>query len=393
MRGLEDRVAADVIDISAGRDADAADLRGKRVAEVVAVEVQRRDHVEIRRAREHLLERDIGDGVLDHNARAGLALRNFAPRAAVNFHRAEFILREFVRPVAERALGKFHDVALVDDREALALLLDGVFQRSAHEPLGAGLRDGLDADADGLRRVMCETDLLVFLREILSEEFESLHGLLAAGLEINPGVNVLGVLTENHHLHFLRMLHRGRHAGEPLHGAQAHIEIEHLAQRDIQRADAAADRRRERPLDADEKFLERSDGVIGQPRIESLERFLACEDFHPGDLAGAAVRLFHRRIEDAHARSPDVRPGAVAADERDDRMIGDGQLAALDGHFFAGGNGAGLVWHEVFFFEIGARENAQNIREVERALRFRAAPGWIKSRAESSHLSDAWEQR
>ena len=79
VRGFEDGVAGDVIDIAAGRDADAADLRGERVAEVIAVEVQRGDDIEIFGAREHLLQRDVGDGVLDDDALAG----SFAPRAAV----------------------------------------------------------------------------------------------------------------------------------------------------------------------------------------------------------------------------------------------------------------------------------------------------------------------
>jgi hypothetical protein len=87
--GLEDGVAGDVVDVAAGGDADAADLRRQRVAQVVAVQVERGDDVEIRRARQHLLERDVGDGVLDHDARAGLALGNLAPRAAVDLHRAE----------------------------------------------------------------------------------------------------------------------------------------------------------------------------------------------------------------------------------------------------------------------------------------------------------------
>ena len=37
---LEDGVAGDVVDVAAGRDADAADLRRERVGEVVAVEVR-----------------------------------------------------------------------------------------------------------------------------------------------------------------------------------------------------------------------------------------------------------------------------------------------------------------------------------------------------------------
>ena len=74
VRRLEDGVAGDVVDVAAGRDADAADLRRERVGEVVAVEVQRRDDVELLRAREHLLERDVGDGVLDEEHLLPLAV-------------------------------------------------------------------------------------------------------------------------------------------------------------------------------------------------------------------------------------------------------------------------------------------------------------------------------
>ena len=49
VRGLEDRVAGLVVDVAAGRDADAADLRRQRVGQVVAVQVQRGDDVEVLR--------------------------------------------------------------------------------------------------------------------------------------------------------------------------------------------------------------------------------------------------------------------------------------------------------------------------------------------------------
>ena len=47
---LEDAVAGDVVDVGARGDADAADLGGQRVGEVVAVEVGGGDDVELRRA-------------------------------------------------------------------------------------------------------------------------------------------------------------------------------------------------------------------------------------------------------------------------------------------------------------------------------------------------------
>ena len=89
MRRFENGVAGDVIDIAAGRDADAADLRGERVAQVIAIQIQRGDDIEIFRPRQHLLQRDVRDRVLDHDAGARFALGNFAPRAAIDFFRAE----------------------------------------------------------------------------------------------------------------------------------------------------------------------------------------------------------------------------------------------------------------------------------------------------------------
>src|SRR5262245_11078865 len=47
MRRFENGVAGEVVDVSTGRDADAADLRRERVRQVVAVEVRRRDDVEV----------------------------------------------------------------------------------------------------------------------------------------------------------------------------------------------------------------------------------------------------------------------------------------------------------------------------------------------------------
>ena len=52
---LEDGDAGLVVDVRAGRDADAADGRGERVGDVVAVEVEGRDDVVLGRPRQDLL--------------------------------------------------------------------------------------------------------------------------------------------------------------------------------------------------------------------------------------------------------------------------------------------------------------------------------------------------
>ena len=130
---------------------------------------------------------------------------------------------------------------------------------------------------------------------------------------------------------FSGALHRRRHALEPAHRAQAHVQIQHLAQRDVQRADAAADRRGQRALDRHQVFAAGGDGLVRQPGVEQVVRLLAGVHLHPVDLALAAVGLLHGCIDDAHRGAPDVRAGAVAFDERDDRLVGNVELAVLDG--------------------------------------------------------------
>ena len=120
MGGLEDAVAGDVVDVGAGGDADAADLRRQRVGQVVAVEVHRGDHVELGGTGEHLLQGDVGDGVLDEDLVAGVAAAVVPADGDVG----ELLPHELVAPVAERALGELHDVALVHERDALAALRD-----------------------------------------------------------------------------------------------------------------------------------------------------------------------------------------------------------------------------------------------------------------------------
>ena len=63
--GLKDGVARGVVDVAARRDANAADASGQRVADVIAVEVHGGDDRVLGRAREDLLQKGIGDRVLD----------------------------------------------------------------------------------------------------------------------------------------------------------------------------------------------------------------------------------------------------------------------------------------------------------------------------------------
>ena len=168
--------------------------------------------------------------------------------------------------------------------------------------------------------------------------FEKLQKFLRFGRTarvFDARVNVLRIFAEDHHVHFLRMLYRGRDARKILDGPQADVEVEQLAQRDVERTNPSANGRRERSFDADEEFLESLDGVVRQPIVESLLRRLARIDLEPHDLAPCAVRLLHSGFEYAMARRPNVRAGAIAADKGKNRIVRHHQSAVADGNFSA----------------------------------------------------------
>src|SRR4029079_936661 len=153
VRGFEE---ADLVaDVGAGRHAEAADLGGTRVRQVIAVQIRRGEHVVVRRARQNLLKHAVGDAIVDENlAVAGGAAGDFLfGDHAV----AEFLLRELVAPVTKRPFGEFHDVALVHKGHRLAAVVDRVLERHAHQALRAELRHRLHANA-GIR-----TDALAHL--------------------------------------------------------------------------------------------------------------------------------------------------------------------------------------------------------------------------------------
>ena len=123
------------------------------------------------------------------------------------------------------------------------------------------------------------------------------------------------------------MLHGRRHSGVILHGTHAAVEIEDLAQGDVEGADAASDGRSQRTFDGDAKFADGADGVVGKPVLKASLGFLSGKNFVPGYGALTLVCLFDSGVEDADGGFPDIAARAVAFNERDDRVIGDAVLA------------------------------------------------------------------
>src|SRR5207249_1598517 len=64
---------------------------------------------------------------------------------------SEFPLRKRVSPASKPALRELHDIALVNEREALAFVRQGVLDGRSDQPFGTLAGDRFDADCAGAR--------------------------------------------------------------------------------------------------------------------------------------------------------------------------------------------------------------------------------------------------
>jgi hypothetical protein len=224
-----------------------------------------------------------------------------------------------------------HDVALVHERQALALLGNRVFDGRANQPLRPVAGDRLQAYA----RTCGKANLLEELGERRSEELLELLDLRRALLELDAGVDVLGVFAEDDHVHEVRPFYRRLHAPEVPNGTQAHVQVELLSQRDVERSNSAANRSRQRALDANEVLPEGLERLVGKPVPGLLERLLAGEDLSPFDPPSTCVHFFYCGIKNAYARAPDVRTCPITLDERDDGTVWNVQAAVCPCDRFA----------------------------------------------------------
>jgi hypothetical protein len=169
--------------------------------------------------------------------------------------------------------------------------------------------------------VFREADLLD--AHLVLQELDELLAVVGFGGPFDAGVDVFRVLAVDHHVDLLGVFQRAGHALEVAHRAHALVEVELLAQGDVERADAAADRGGHRALDGDRVFLQRVEGLLGQPDVAAVELggFLAGIDFHPVDLLLAAVGLGHRGVDHLDHHRGDVHADAVAFDVGDDRIV------------------------------------------------------------------------
>lgn len=123
------------------------------------------------------------------------------------------------------------------------------------------------------------------------------------------------------------MLHGRRHSGIIFHRTHAGIEIEDLAQSNVERANAASDGRCQRAFNGDTKFADGGDGVIREPVLKTSFGLLSGKNFVPNDGALAVIRLFDCGVEHTSGGFPDIATGTVALNEGNNRVIGNAVLA------------------------------------------------------------------
>ena len=199
--------------------------------------------------------------------------------------------------VEEEPVRELHDVGLVHGRDLAAAVAARMVERELDDLARARLGERLDRDAG------VPADAPVALA---AEPVEQLVRVLRSLLELDAGVEVLRVLADDDQVD-ARVA--GAHARIALAGAHLRVEVERLAQADVDRAEAAADRRRDRPFERRSVLPDRLEHVL-------RKRVAVVLGHHVGaGLLHVPVELDPRRLEDAAGRLGELGAGAVAGNQ------------------------------------------------------------------------------
>ncbi len=260
----------------------------------------------------------------------------------------------------------------------VALQAQGVLDRLADVALAAVLAHGLDADARA-GRDLALAELAVGRDHHLIEVLDQIEAHRIAGLPLDPHVDVLGVFAIHDHVEVLRPLVGAGGAFVVAAGAHAAVQIEDLAQGHVEGADAATDWGGEGALDRHPVLLDGGEGVLGQVLIGAVEvaGLIAGKHLEPLDPLLTAIGLGHRSVQHPLGGGPDVHAGAVAADEGNDRVVGNDRLAVLEADRGAAARGGELLvgGHERWTAPTGAEPMALPWPERFGGISL-GAPGW-----------------
>ena len=131
------------------------------------------------------------------------------------------------------------------------------------------------------------------------------------------------------------MFNRARGALVVTYRTQADVKIQLLAQRHVQRTNAAADWGGQRTFDSNAVVTNQIEGFSWQPDILAIDvcRFLTGVNFHPGNFTLALIGFLNGGINHFQHRWGNVNADTVTFNERDNRIVRDVQFAVLQGDF------------------------------------------------------------
>ena len=136
---------------------------------------------------------------------------------------------------------------------------------------------------------------------------DQLLGVGRALLVLDPGVEVLGVLADDDQVD---VVEAGAHALVRLARPHLRVHVELLAQADVDGAEAAADRGRDRPLQRGAVLADRVERVARRQRVAAVLLH------HVGaGVLDVPVELDAGRLEDAAGRLGQLGARAVAGDQ------------------------------------------------------------------------------
>jgi hypothetical protein len=278
---LEQRAVLAVV--RPGGDAEPADQARGQVGDDVAVQVrEHQDVVQVGLLHE-LHAHVVDDPVLELDVRE--------------------LLGDLPRDAQVEAVGVLHDVRLVHRRDLAAALAAGVLEGEADDPLGAGDRERLDRDARvGLDPGSGE----------LLDPADQVTAVLRALLELDARVQVLGVLADDDQVD---VVVARAHAGVRLARPDLGVQVERLAQRDVDRAKPRPHRRGHGALDGHLRAPDRVQHRVGERRAALGHHVRAGVLDLPVELHAGGLQHPSRRLGD-------LGSGPVAGDQG--HMVGQG---------------------------------------------------------------------
>ena len=262
-------------------------MRGASVRQVVAVQVGGRNDFILAGTQQDLLKHGVRNAVVDEKFPLGnLAAVVLCYLLFSDSPVAELFLGQLVSPVPESPFGEFHDVSLVDEGDELVAVFQCINDGLADQTLCPRHGNGFDTDARIRRHPLSHGP---------GQELDDLRRLGRTLGPFNTCIHVFRVFPKNHHIQSFRVFHGGRDAFEITNRAHACVQVQHLAQRDVQASYSPSHRCGQGALDGDRVFIDGSQGGVREPFARDLLGLFSREDLRPLDLALASIGAADRQ--------------------------------------------------------------------------------------------------